>query len=145
MGLEDNYVPFKKLPVVGFHINSVFAIIGLLISLFMFGHTLYVYKIKKNENPKLKKKNAPTNHIVYSSLIVFFSSIFLFVVYSIEFFFLRMFPPNKYNYDAFKFCKRSVCCPFIYTIKLIGFDQIYNHNIDSVLFYSYLRFCWHLV
>ena len=121
MAIEDDYVSFNELPVIGFHINSVVAIIGLLISLFMFGHTLYEYKIKKGKNPKLKKKNTPSNQIIYSSLTVFFLSIFLFTVYFIEFFFLRMFPPGtKYPYDPFKFCKRFVI------------SSIYNLQTNSV-------------
>ena len=106
---EDDYVPFNELSEVGFHINSAVAIIGLLISLFMFGHTLYEYKFKRDKNPKSKKKHGPSNQIIYASLGVFLASIFLFTVYCIEFFFLRMFPPgHKYPYDAFKFCNRFV-------------------------------------
>ena len=115
MAYTDEYEELAELSVIGFHVNSVVVIIGLLAYLFMFFHALYEWKWKQcaKQSSASKKSRPVSPGIIYSSLIVLFLNIVMFMMYFIDFFFLRMFPPNSFNYSSFTFCKSFTKLLFI--------------------------------
>lgn len=49
----------------------------------------------------------------YTAMMTLFLSVFNHAAYTFALWFLRIFPPNRFNYDAYSFCERSAFS-FIY-------------------------------
>ena len=128
MSSSDEYLAFDEISKTGFHINSVVALFGLIMSIFMFIHVLYEWKYKiycvKKTISKQTKKNLNLS-VINCAIIVMFLSMFIFIVYCIEFFFLRIFPPKTFNYSSWNFCKNLT--PFLFISIAFGAFAIIHY------------------
>ena len=89
-----------------FHINAVAVLLCFVLCTTMLIHTLYAWYWRKMDEKR--RKSRPSPMIMYTAIVTLALSVVNFSVYCINYWFMRIFPPNRFNYDPFAFCERSV-------------------------------------
>lgn len=111
---EDEFAEFTPNSEVDYYMNAVVVLLCFISTALILIHTIHQWIWRaRGLKPKEKKKLRPIPKIMYSAIFSLITALVYFAVHCLDLWFLRIFPPHSFHYDAEAFCERFVISSFL--------------------------------